>query len=79
MNKVGIFNTLSKEDQREEIEKCSSFEYFYNNFCKRESMPDFSQKAWEEYVESNTKLRFSRRRTIGDTFYPLPPEGCFKK
>lgn len=77
MNKVEKFITMLKEKQEEEIERCNSLEYFYNNYCKREGMPDFSQKAWEEYIENNNKSRVSRRR--GSTFYPLTPEECFKK
>ena len=72
------FYKLSEEEKQEEINKCKSFEYFYNNYCKREGVPEFSQKAWEEYVETNNKQRFSRRRDINSSFYPLTPEETFK-
>jgi hypothetical protein len=68
-----------KAEQQEEILKCKSFEYFYNNYCKKEGMPDFSQEAWEEYVKNNEKQRFSRRRVHNNRFFPLTPEECFKK
>jgi len=74
------FKSLSEIEQKEEIEKCkSSLEYFYNNYCKKEGMPDFSQESWEEYVENNKKLRFSRRRTFyPNQLYPFTPEEAFK-
>jgi hypothetical protein len=76
--KTEEFNKLSKEEQQEEIKKCNSFEYFYNNYCKREGMPEFSQESWEEYVENNNKQRFSRRRMGESYFYSLTPEECSK-
>ena len=77
--KVENFNKLSKEEQQEEIKRCESFEYFYNNYCKKEGMPDFSQKAWSEYIENNNKQIFSRRRSIDNKyFYPYTPEECIK-
>jgi hypothetical protein len=73
------FNNLSKEEQLKEIEKCQSFEYFYNNYCKKEGMPEYSKEAFEEYKiqAEQARLRngYSRR---GKTFlmreYPLTPE-----
>lgn len=72
------FSKLSKEQQELEKERCNSFEYFYNNYCKKEGMPEFSQKVWDEYVEFNNKQRFSRRRVGGSYFYPFTPEESFK-
>jgi hypothetical protein len=43
-----------------------------------EGMPEFSQEAWKDYVENNNKQRFSRRRIVGNYFYPFTPEECFK-
>lgn len=79
--KVEDFNKLTKEEQQEEILRCKSFEYFYNNYCKKEGMPEFSQEAWDEYVKNNEKQRFSRRRAYNsdNRFFPLTVEECFKK
>lgn len=78
--KAEEFNSLSKEEQQIEIEKCqTSFEYFYNNYCKREGMPEYSEKAWQEYIENNKRERFSRRKVVGSHFYPFTPEEAFKK
>lgn len=73
------FNKLSKKEQEEEILRCKSFEYFYNNYCKKDGMPEFSQEAWEEYVKNNNKQRFSRRRVHVSHLFPLTPEETFKK
>lgn len=77
--KAEEFNKLSKEQQKLEKERCNSFEYFYNNYCKKEGMPDFSQKVWDEYLENAKKQRFIRRRVGGSYFYPFTPEESFKK
>ena len=76
--KAEEFNSLSKEEQQKEVDKCSSFEYFYNNYCKKDNMPDFSQKAWEDYIEQIKKQRFSRRRFGDSYFYPFTPEQSVK-
>ena len=76
--KAEEFNRLSKEEQQDEIKKCQSFEYFYNNYCKTDNMPEFSQDAWDEYVETNKKERFSRRRFNNRYFHPFTPEEVFK-
>lgn len=76
--KVEEFNKLSKEEQQEEVNRCQSFEYFYNNYCKRDGMPNFSQKVWDEYVETVNKQRFSRRKLDNCCFYPFTPEEVFK-
>jgi len=73
------FDKLSKEEQQEEIERCKSFEYFYNNYVRKEWMPEFSEKVWETYVENVKKVRFSRHRDFNNSFYPFTPEECFKK
>ena len=73
--KAEEFSSLSKEEQQKEIDKCSSFEYFYNNYCKKDNMPDFSQKVWEDYIEQIKKQRFSIRN-LDSVFYPFTPEQC---
>jgi len=60
--KIEDFNKLTKEEQQEEISKCQSFEYFYNNYCKRDNMPDFSEGSWNKYLEDVKKARFIRRK-----------------
>lgn len=54
---------LSKEEQRKEIEKCKSIEYFYENYCRKEGMPEYSEKAYEEYLE----FAESCRHIVGKT------------
>lgn len=76
--KAEKFNKLSKEEQQDEIEKCQSFDYFYNNYCKRDGVPEFSQVFWDNYVETNKKERFSRRRFNNHCFHPLTPKESFK-
>ncbi|HSE99932.1 MAG TPA: hypothetical protein VLA48_03465 [Nitrososphaeraceae archaeon] len=75
---VTKFLKLSAEEQQKEIDNCKSFEYFYNNYCKRDGMPEYSEEVYQEYLENINKQRFSRRRSIDNTFYPLTPEECFK-
>lgn len=65
------FNNMSEEEQ--------AFEYFYNNYCKKEGMPDFSEEAFRQYIENNKKERFIRRRVRESYFYPFTPEEAFKK
>ena len=76
---VEDFNKLSKEQQQEEIEKCKSFEYFYENYCWKEGMPKYTETAYKEYMENNMKQRFSRRRMRNSYSFPLTPEEAFKK
>ena len=77
--KTEEFNKLSKEGQQEEIERCQSFEYFYNNYYKRDGMPNFSQKVWDEYVETVNKQRFNRIKLGNNScFYPFTTEEAFK-
>ena len=72
------FNKLSEEEQQNELKRCESFEYFYNNYCRKEGMPEYSEKEWQEYVKNNSNRRFSRRR-LDSVFYPFTPEEVFKK
>ena len=72
------FNKLSEEEQQNELKRCESFEYFYNNYCRKEGMSEYSEKEWQEYVKNNSKQRFSRRR-LDSVFYPFTPEEVFKK
>lgn len=60
-----------------EIQKCqNSFEYFYNNYCKREGMPEYSEEVYQDYLEE-VKYIIGRRRK-GRTLYPLTPSEVFK-
>lgn len=73
------FKNLTKEEQMLEIERCkNSFEYFYNNYCRKEGMREFSQEVFDQYIESNKKERFSRRR-VRNSFYPLTIEELYTK
>lgn len=72
------FNKLSEEEQQNELKRCESFEYFYNNYCRKEGMPEYSEKEWQEYVKRNNNKRFSRRK-LDSVFYTFTPEEVFKK
>jgi hypothetical protein len=52
------FNKLAKEEQQKEIEKCKSFKYFYKNYCWKEGMPEYSEKAYKEYLEFAETVRY---------------------
>ncbi len=77
--------SLTEEQQREEIEKCKSFEYFYNNYCKiDDNMPDFSEKAYQEYLklaeEAIYRIGWTRRgKALHMKEYPLTPNECYEK
>ena len=80
--KAKEFNYLSKEEQQEEIEKCNSFEYFYNNYCWKKGMPKYSEQAFKEYLEmaENTRYILSRSRrgkALCMREYPLSPNEVF--
>lgn len=72
------FNKLSKEQQQLEIEKCKSSEYFYNNYCKKEGMPEYSEDVWQNYVEQVSRQRVKPSRMGYKNNYPLTPDECFK-
>lgn len=73
------FNKLSEEEQQNELKKCESFEYFYNNYCRKEGMPEYSEKEWQEYIKRNNNERFSRRRFGNNHYYPFTIEEVFKE
>ena len=67
----------------EEIEKCkNSFEYFYNSYCKRDGMPEYSEEAYQDYLKMVEESRYKVGRTrIGYDLrmYPLTPNECYEK
>lgn len=70
------------ENIGEEIQKCqNSFEYFYNNYCKRDGMPEYSEKVYRDYLEmaKNARHIIGRGRK-GQNLYakPLIPNESFK-
>lgn len=75
---------LSKEEQQKEIEKCKSIEYFYENYCRKEGMPEYSEKAYKEYLEfvklcrymSGTTSRRSKSACIME--YPMTIDEAIK-
>ena len=74
---------LTKEEQQLEIEKCKSFEYFYNNYCKRDGMPEYSEEAYQDYLKMAEDTRYVIGRTrLGKNLhmklYPLTPDKVFK-
>jgi len=64
----------------EEIKKCKSFEYFYNNYCKRDGMPEYSEEVYQDYLkmaeENRYRIGWTRR---GNNLYmkPLTPNEAF--
>ena len=87
------FLKLSEKEQQEEIKKCNeSVSYFYNNYCRKDGMPEYSEKVFEQYKKDieqkrlfmNIKIRRSGPSpTFIDRFnlynqYPLTPEEVFK-
>lgn len=72
-------NNLNPEEKQEEIEKCKSFEYFYNNYCRIKGMPEYSEQAYQDYLEMAQNARFMTGRTRGGKAlcmrkYPLTHE-----
>lgn len=72
------------ENWQEEMEKCKSFEYFYNNYCKKDGMPEYSEEAYQEYLKMAEEAKYKVNRTrLGKNLhmklYPLTPEECFTK
>ena len=72
------------EQQQEEIERCkNSFEYFYNNYCRRDGMPEYSEEAYQDYLKMAEDTRYVIGRTrLGKNLhmklYSLTPDKVFK-
>lgn len=70
------------ENIGEEIQKCqNSFEYFYNNYCKKEGMPEYSEKVYQDYLEMTQKGRcIIGKGRKGQYLYakPLTPKEALK-
>ena len=74
---------LTKEEQQLEIEKCKSFEYFYNNYCKRDGMPEYSEEVYQDYLKMAEDARYMigrnrRGKAIFLKEYSLTPNEAFK-
>ena len=75
---------LTEEQQQEEIERCkNSFEYFYNNYCKRDGMPEYSEEAYQDYLKMAEDARYMigrnrRGKAIFMKEYSLTPNEAFK-
>lgn len=64
------------------MEKCKSFKYFYNNYCKRDSMPEYSEEVFQDYLKMAEENRYGVSRTRkGNNLYmqPLRPNECYEK
>jgi hypothetical protein len=69
--KAEKFNSLSKEEQDLEIKRCQeSFVYFYNNYCKKDGMPEYTEDVFKEYLQSveDRRNRVDRRRLRYSSF-----------
>lgn len=74
---------LTKEEQQLEIEKCKSFEYFYNNYCKRDGMPEYSEETYQDYLKMAEDARYiiskSRKgKALHMREHQLTPNESFK-
>ena len=74
---------LTKEEQQLEIEKCKSFEYFYNNYCKRDGMPEYSEEAYQDYLRNVEESRYIIGKTrsgkkLHIKLYLFTPDKAFK-
>ena len=80
-----IMANLSKEEIDSEIEKCkNSVSYFYNNYCRKEGMPEYSEEAFQEYIKEAENARqrngYNRRGKVMLTReFPLTPNECMIK
>lgn len=70
------------ENWQEELERCkNSFEYFYNNYCRRDGMPEYSEEAYQAYLKDVEESRYIISRTHRGkalNMYPLTPKEAFK-
>jgi predicted metal-dependent peptidase len=76
------FDSLNKEEENLEIERCQeSFAYFYNNYCKKEGMPEYSEDVFKDYLKQVEKERnkVSRRKFGKSYFFPLTYQEALKK
>jgi hypothetical protein len=57
------------------------FEYFYNNYCKRDGMPEYSEEVFQDYLKMAEEARYRvgyTRRGKNIRMYPLTPNKAFK-
>lgn len=59
---------LTSAQIQEELELCEKHKkYFYNNYCRAEGMPEYSEKAFERYLKEAEEKRnicmIKQRRT----------------
>lgn len=56
-------NKMTPEEQAEELKKCQdSVAYFYNNYCRREGDPEYSEEEFRKYLERVQLARKKWRR-----------------
>ncbi len=70
------------ENWIEEMQKCKSFVYFYNNYCKRDGMPKYSEEAYQDYLKMAEESRYKvgRSRRVDNLYMkPLTPNECYEK
>lgn len=70
-----------EKDWIEEMQKCKSFEYFYNNYCKRNGMPEYSEEAYQDYLKMAEEARYKvGRNRRGNNLYmkPLTQNECYE-
>lgn len=73
---------MTAKESITELEKCkNSISYFYNNYCRKEGMPEYSEEAYQSYIELAQDLRningyFRRGKAMLMMTYPLTPNEC---
>lgn len=56
---------LTPKQVKEEFEKCqNSKAYFYNNYCRKEGMPEYSEEEFDKYINTVKVMRSGQR--LGD-------------
>jgi len=49
---------LNPTQLKEEYELCTKYnKYFYNNYCRAEGMPEYSEEVFEKYTEDVKEKR----------------------
>ena len=70
---------MSSEEISIELEKCkNSVSYFYNNYCRKGNMPEYSEEVFQKYIEQAKQAReingFNRRgKSMLMREFPLTP------
>lgn len=76
---------LYPEEIETEYQKCqNSISYFYNNYCRKEGQPEYTEEEFEKYINTvklmkNGSIIRDRRMKLHLLQYPLTIKDAFKK